>query len=467
MPPPRDSSIRAAQKALGQRVSSRSAFRCPALDCNQDGSNHAFPSSTSLVAGAVFWDGSVVHARGGDPMQSSGTYSALIPHGCVKFAVVTLLCLTAFAPSLRALTETPSATRTDTARAPTVSTGSPTPTPTCAPTGTPYCTDHCLPCPTIRPFCFAAACGACFENQPCASGEVRQDCGALLPCLSCPCVTVTPGGVSPSPTLTPPAGTPTPCTTIAAPTISVSLSVDPQAPRVGDAVRLHFSVSGRGGLPSYTLRLGDQKLQGPTGPVSPSTFFGNVDFPLTATAAGMTTVTLVVNYETRYGCAEDPYFSFITQDSQPFTVNILPAAATTPTPTPTETPTCAPTGTPYCADRCVPCPTIRPFCFAAACGACFATQPCPPGEVRPACGASLPCLSCPCVTVTPGGACVGDCNDDGIVKVNEVVLGVNIALEKVGVTIDECRKLDVNQDGGIAIDELVQAVGRLLQGCGT
>lgn len=71
------------------------------------------------------------------------------------------------------------------------------------------------------------------------------------------------------------------------------------------------------------------------------------------------------------------------------------------------------------------------------------------------------------MTVTPGRECVGDCNEDGLVKVNEVVLGVNIALEKAGVTIDACRKLDANQDDKVVIDELVQAVGRLLEGCGS
>jgi hypothetical protein len=71
------------------------------------------------------------------------------------------------------------------------------------------------------------------------------------------------------------------------------------------------------------------------------------------------------------------------------------------------------------------------------------------------------------VTVTPGppGQCAGDCNRNGIVTVNEVVLGVNVALERAGATIDACREMDTDQDGTLTVDELVQAVGSLLEGC--
>ncbi len=59
--------------------------------------------------------------------------------------------------------------------------------------------------------------------------------------------------------------------------------------------------------------------------------------------------------------------------------------------------------------------------------------------------------------------CVGDCNGDGVVTIDEIVIGVDIAL---GVTpISQCRGLDANGDGVVTVDELLQAVGHVLNGC--
>lgn len=70
----------------------------------------------------------------------------------------------------------------------------------------------------------------------------------------------------------------------------------------------------------------------------------------------------------------------------------------------------------------------------------------------------------PLPTVTPGGlTCVGDCDNDGRVLVNELVLGVNIALGGEGV--DACPSLDQDQSGVISINELIVAVGNALNGC--
>src|SRR6185295_10793652 len=95
--------------------------------------------------------------------------------------------------------------------------------------------------------------------------------------------------------------------------------------------------------------------------------------------------------------------------------------------------TCAPTGTPYCSDHCSPCPTIRPFCPAQACGSCIA---------NPVCGAAQVCLPtnnpnvsgcCTCATVTPSPTpkavvCSGDCDNGGDVDVTEIITLVNIIL---------------------------------------
>lgn len=60
-------------------------------------------------------------------------------------------------------------------------------------------------------------------------------------------------------------------------------------------------------------------------------------------------------------------------------------------------------------------------------------------------------------------ACPGDCNGDGVITIDEVVSGINIAL---GVTpLSQCSGLDVNGDGLITVDELLEAVSRVLNGC--
>jgi hypothetical protein len=50
------------------------------------------------------------------------------------------------------------------------------------------------------------------------------------------------------------------------------------------------------------------------------------------------------------------------------------------------------------------------------------------------------------------------------VTVNELIVGVNIALETL--PVDECAALDVNGDGAVTVNELVQGVNNALQDCG-
>jgi hypothetical protein len=59
--------------------------------------------------------------------------------------------------------------------------------------------------------------------------------------------------------------------------------------------------------------------------------------------------------------------------------------------------------------------------------------------------------------------CPGDCGGDGEVRVEDMVVGVRIALGEVGV--DACAAFDTNHDGVVSIDELVRAAGFLLNGC--
>jgi hypothetical protein len=60
--------------------------------------------------------------------------------------------------------------------------------------------------------------------------------------------------------------------------------------------------------------------------------------------------------------------------------------------------------------------------------------------------------------------CPGDCNGDGTVTVDEIVLAVNIAL---GVQqVSQCANADRNASGMVEVDEIIQAVNAALCGCG-
>lgn len=59
--------------------------------------------------------------------------------------------------------------------------------------------------------------------------------------------------------------------------------------------------------------------------------------------------------------------------------------------------------------------------------------------------------------------CAGDCDGDRIVRVNELVIGVRLALGEGGA--DDCRSFDADGDGSVSIAELIAAVGALLNGC--
>jgi uncharacterized repeat protein (TIGR03806 family) len=69
----------------------------------------------------------------------------------------------------------------------------------------------------------------------------------------------------------------------------------------------------------------------------------------------------------------------------------------------------------------------------------------------------------PLVTAAPALACVGDCDAGGVVSVDELVMGVSIALDES----DEqnCTAFDTDRDGGVGVDELIVGVSSALRGC--
>jgi hypothetical protein len=122
-----------------------------------------------------------------------------------------------------------------------------------------------------------------------------------------------------------------------------------------------------------------------------------------------------------------------------------------PTPTPTGTP---PTPTP------TPTPTATPTVTATSTVTATATPSMTPTQTpTPTASHTLTPTSTPSATRRP--PCTGDCNDDQVVSVDELVAAVRMALSGS----DDCTAVDANQDGTVTVDELVAAVGNALTGC--
>jgi hypothetical protein len=66
-------------------------------------------------------------------------------------------------------------------------------------------------------------------------------------------------------------------------------------------------------------------------------------------------------------------------------------------------------------------------------------------------------------TATPFAFCAGDCNGDGEVTIDELILGVGIALNET--PLARCPRLDADGEGTITIEELVSAVLNALNVC--
>jgi hypothetical protein len=119
--------------------------------------------------------------------------------------------------------------------------------------------------------------------------------------------------------------------------------------------------------------------------------------------------------------------------------------ATGPSPTPTNTPTPTATTTP----RDTPTPTVS-------------TTPSNTGL------ATETPTDTPTPTPTPSGTvspppCVGDCGHIGSVTVDQLIIGVRIAL---GTTpLDVCPAFDADSSEDVTVDELIVAVNAALNGC--
>lgn len=121
------------------------------------------------------------------------------------------------------------------------------------------------------------------------------------------------------------------------------------------------------------------------------------------------------------------------------TATLTPTAFLPPTGTPTRTSTFGPSPTPTRTFIAGPSPTPTPTTTSGP-----STTPTP-------------------TFLTPLPGCVGDCNGDGHVRVDELVRMVNIALDLLAV--DGCEAGDRNGNGRITIDEVLLAVTHALGGC--
>jgi YVTN family beta-propeller protein len=61
------------------------------------------------------------------------------------------------------------------------------------------------------------------------------------------------------------------------------------------------------------------------------------------------------------------------------------------------------------------------------------------------------------------GACPGDCNGDGTVTINEILLSVNIVLGSA--SVGQCPAADLSGDGSVTVNELLAVVTASLNGC--
>jgi hypothetical protein len=130
------------------------------------------------------------------------------------------------------------------------------------------------------------------------------------------------------------------------------------------------------------------------------------------------------------------------------TGTVLPTSTRTPSqPVPSATPTASSTDTPATS------PTVTPMASPTA------TQ----RSTRTATPTATATATRPVRATSTPSHCVGDCGGDGAVTVNEIIVGVNVALG--GQTIESCPLFDCNGNGQLTVDCLIRAVNASLDGC--
>jgi hypothetical protein len=72
-------------------------------------------------------------------------------------------------------------------------------------------------------------------------------------------------------------------------------------------------------------------------------------------------------------------------------------------------------------------------------------------------------MACVGSASTARAVCIGDCNGDNMVAINELITGVNIALGST--PLEQCPSFDADGNGEVGINELITAVNNALNGC--
>jgi YVTN family beta-propeller protein len=62
-----------------------------------------------------------------------------------------------------------------------------------------------------------------------------------------------------------------------------------------------------------------------------------------------------------------------------------------------------------------------------------------------------------------GRSCAGDCDGNGMVSISELIIGVNISLERR--PLSDCTAVDNGGGGTVSVAELIRAVRNSLDGC--
>ena len=257
------------------------------------------------------------------------------------------------------------------------------------------------------------------------------------------------------------------------PQIDVTFEAEPAQPLVGDAVHLTFFVYGRGGDVTATLSGAAPYL---SGAIRADTYsFGQISFDLRAECPGTANLQLHVTYETDLGCPGNgtTLFQFVYGESpvyplrvrEPGTFQIYGIVAD---------------GTDGCGGgHSGGTVVLQPLGWTAPVpSGSFVFDAVPPGDYAiaalPHCDAfkvwngsgvhvdneDVTVTLCPVRRANP---CIGDCNCNGAVDIDDLVTGVNAAL---GMTSpNACASIDPDEDGLVEIDELVRAVSAALEGC--
>jgi len=147
------------------------------------------------------------------------------------------------------------------------------------------------------------------------------------------------------------------------------------------------------------------------------------------------------------------------------TVTSTATITTTPTATPTHTPTSTVTKTPTATPTSTPTATATHTASVTVTATPRETPTATPTNTATVSATPTPTATgtaTPSPTVTPV-PCIGDCDRQGTVTVDEILTMVNIALGNAAVST--CNAGDANNDRQITVDEILSAVNNALNGC--